>query len=361
MAFLKLFIVAVGLFVSGGSLLSLSQHPHWCIRMWDFPRAHIATVAALSGGLYALFFCAWQWYEWLFLSVVILCVVWQCYKIFPYTLIAPVQVKQTRLPGDDSAFRLVITNVLMQNRQYHRLLTVVQEVDPDVILAVEIDTGWSEQLQSLERTHPYVVRQPQDNMYGIMLLSRLPLIEPQIRFMVQDDIPSIHTGIVLRNGTQIVLHGLHPRPPEPLRDQHATPRDAELVLVGRDIGDEKDPVIVAGDLNDVAWSHTTELFLRLSHLLDPRKGRGFYNTYNANYPWFRFPLDHVFHSNCFKLISLHRLEKVGSDHFPIAIELRYEPEAAAEQPPPEADPEQEYEAQEKIDRAVEEEGSLEKC
>jgi endonuclease/exonuclease/phosphatase (EEP) superfamily protein YafD len=131
--------------------------------------------------------------------------------------------------------------------------------------------------------------------------------------------------------------------------------------VGRDIGDEKDPVIVAGDLNDVAWSHTTELFLRLSHLLDPRKGRGFYNTYNANYPWFRFPLDHVFHSNCFKLISLHRLEKVGSDHFPIAIELRYEPEAAAEQPPPEADPEQEYEAQEKIDRAVEEEGSLEKC
>jgi len=256
--------------------------------MWDFPRAHIATVAALSGGLYALFFCAWQWYEWLFLSVVILCVVWQCYKIFPYTLIAPVQVKQTRLPGDDSAFRLVITNVLMQNRQYHRLLTVVQEVDPDVILAVEIDTGWSEQLQSLERTHPYVVCQPQDNMYGIMLLSRLPLIEPQIRFMVQDDIPSIHTGIVLRNGTQVVLHGLHPRPPEPLRDQDATPRDAELVLVGRDIQDEKDPVIVAGDLNDVAWSHTTELFLRLSHLLDPRKGRGFYNTYNANLCGFAF-------------------------------------------------------------------------
>ena len=62
------------------------------------------------------------------------------------------------------------------------------------------------------------------------------------------------------------------------------------------------------------------------------------------------------HAECVAL-----LEKVGSDHFPIAIELRYEPEAAAEQPPPEADPEQEYEAQEKIDRAVEEEGSLEPC
>ena len=155
MAFLHWFLVAVGLFVSGGTLLSLSQHPHWCIRMWDFPRVHIATVAALSGGAYALFFCAWQWYEWLLLSMVTLCVVWQGYKIFPYTLIAPVQVKQTRLPVDDSAFRLVITNVLMQNRQYHRWLTVVQEVDPDVILAVEIDT-WLERATSVTRAHPSV-------------------------------------------------------------------------------------------------------------------------------------------------------------------------------------------------------------
>ena len=30
-------------------------------------------------------------------------------------------------------------------------------------------------------------------------------------------------------GDVIFMHGLHPRPPEPIRDQDSTPRDAELV------------------------------------------------------------------------------------------------------------------------------------
>ena len=92
------------------------------------------------------------------------------------------------------------------------------------------------------------------------------------------------------------------------------------------------PAVVAGDLNDVAWSPTSELFLRVSGLLDPRIGRGFYNTFDANIPPLRFPLDHVFHSNCFKLVQLKRLAYVGSDHFPILIELCYEPQAPDEQP-----------------------------
>ena len=128
------------------------------------------------------------------------------------------------------------------------------------------------------------------------------------------------------------LHCLHPRPPEPVRDQDAAPRDAELVLVGREIAAGDQPAVVAGDLNDVAWSPTSELFLRVSGLLDPRMGRGLFNTFDANIPPLRFPLDHVFHSNCFKLVELKRLAYVGSDHFPILIELCYEPQAHDEQP-----------------------------
>jgi endonuclease/exonuclease/phosphatase (EEP) superfamily protein YafD len=276
------------------------------------------------------------------------CLVWQGYKIFPYTPLAPVQVKRARAPAGASSFRLLIANVLMQNRQFERFLQVVQAADPDIILTVEVDDRWLTQLQPLERIYPHVVRQPQNNMYGMVLWSRLPLIEPQVRFLVQNDVPSIHTEVELRNGTRIFLHGLHPRPPEPLRNQDAVPRDAELVLVGREIGKHQRPTVVAGDLNDVAWSHTTTLFLRLSRLLDPRIGRGFYNTFNANNPLFRFPLDHVFHANCFTLIDLQRLEHIGSDHFPMCLTLHYEPEAVAAQPPLAQEPAQEEEAQEKI-------------
>ena len=88
----------------------------------------------------------------------------------------------------------------------------------------------------------------------------------------------------------------------------------------------------------------------MSGLLDPRVGRGLYNTYNAGNPIFRFPLDHVFHSNHFRLFRLVRLPKVGSDHFPVLIELNLEPDAPAEQQPQRPDAGEEAAAAEMVER-----------
>ena len=83
---------------------------------------------------------------------------------------------------------------------------------------------------------------------------------------------------------------------------------------------------MAGDFNDVAWSYTTDLFRDLSGLLDPRRGRGLYATFPADYPLLRWPLDHVFHSEALALVEMRRLGDVGSDHFPILVELAAVPE-----------------------------------
>jgi hypothetical protein len=46
-----------------------------------------------------------------------------------------------------------------------------------------------------------------------------------------------------------------------------------------------------------------------------------FNTFNA-FHWFaRWPLDHVFLSNHFKIKQIQRLPAMGSDHFPLMIEL----------------------------------------
>ena len=109
---------------------------------------------------------------------------------------------------------------------------------------------------------------------------------------------------------------------------------------------------MVGDLNDVAWSYTTDLFTKISGLLDPRIGRGFYNTFHAGMPLLRFPLDHVFCSTDFKLVGLARLENFSSDHFPILLSLQYEPAASREQEEPEAEPEDIELANEKISKEV---------
>lgn len=354
--------VALGLSMVTGTLLSLSRHPHWFIRGWDFPRPLIAGLALLSGGAYALFFFDGQWLEWAFLGAIGFCVAWQSYRIIPYMPWMPATVKAADRRDENAVLRLVSSNVQRENVQYDRWRQVICQADPDIILALEVDDTWTHQINELQDDYPYTVRQPQDNYYGMILLSRLKLIDPTIRYIVQEDVPSIHTGVELRNGQHIYLHGVHPRPPEPLRDQDADARDAEVVLIGREIAERKEerPTVVVGDFNDVAWSHTTELFLQLSGLLDPREGRGLFNTFHTERPLFRFPLDHVFHSNDFKLVKLWLLDYVGSDHFPVCIELSHEPMTPLEQPEPEASAQHEEEAEQKVERAAknEENGNL---
>jgi hypothetical protein len=87
-------------------------------------------------------------------------------------------------------------------------------------------------------------------------------------------------------------------------------------------------------------------------MLDPRAGRGVYNTFHARYWFLRWPLDHVFVSNHFLLRRLRRLPAFGSDHFPIYIAVDHAPAASHVQEAPEPNAEDRAEARDKLQRAA---------
>jgi endonuclease/exonuclease/phosphatase (EEP) superfamily protein YafD len=225
---------------------------------------------------------------------------------------------------------VLTTNVLQNNRDVGGLLRIIRDADPDVALAVEADEWWCSELTgALGTRYPHVVRYPLSNGYGLALLSRLELIDPEVRFVVDEAIPSIRTTVQLRAGPTIDLYCVHPRPPSVQQD--STERDLELVLVGREIRERGRPAILVGDLNDVAWSPSTLQFTREGGLLDPRRGRGFYNTYPARLPGLRYPLDYIFTTPHFSVSKMQVLPRFGSDHLPLVAKfhLRSEPDAAS--------------------------------
>jgi endonuclease/exonuclease/phosphatase (EEP) superfamily protein YafD len=273
--------------------------------------------------------------------------------IWNYTPLAGRQMKGDPENSTDK-IRLFIANVYQYNCDYSLCYKVITQARPDIVLLVETDEEWATEMEEMMNNFKYKVLQPQPDTYGMMLFSKLEIVHHNLRFLVEENVPSITADIKTKNNQQFRLYCVHPKPPVPGESKESTERDAEILIVGKEAKAFSHPVIVAGDLNDVAWSYTTKLFIKISGLLDPRIGRGFYSTFHAKYPIFRWPLDHVFCSSHFYLNHLKRMPSIGSDHFPMLIEVSLMPEEIDEnvEEKMEADSDDHELAEEKIEAAM---------
>ncbi|WP_314720463.1 endonuclease/exonuclease/phosphatase family protein [Rahnella variigena] len=332
------------------TLLPFSRNQRWWVRVWDFPRLQMATLCLLFLLTELMIMPLSDGISTTIIILTVACMAYQSWWILPYTPFYRVQVKKT-VSGSHSRIKIMNSNVLTTNRKAGALIAQIREHQPDILVLLETDQWWEDQMAVLDADYPHSLRCPLDNLYGMHVYSRLPMHSAKIQFLVADDIPSMHFRAELPSGEQVVMHCLHPMPPSPTEADESTDRDGELVAVGHTAAKATYPTIVTGDLNDVAWSRTTRLFMKVSGLLDPRRGRGMFNTFHASYPFLRWPLDHVFHSKDFTLVSLQRLGFMGSDHFPILVELALTPCEGQDQEPLEIDEEDLDEAEEKLANA----------
>ena len=306
--------------VIAATALPLWRTSRWWVRLCDFPRFQIALFAAGLVATTVLLRWPLTVTEATLLIAVGSACLWQVSWIWRYLPIAPVEVRRSVAGRDAHCVSLLTTNVLQTTKDSESLLEIVVQADPDILLAVETDEWWCSQLSDgLSGRYPHHISQPLSNGYGLTLYSRLELVAPSVRFLIDEAIPSIKTGVRLRSGAIVDLYGLHPKPPAPMQD--SAERDTELLLVGTEICRTGRPAIVLGDLNDVAWSPMTSEFKRVGGLLDPRRGRGFFNTYPAGLPGLRYPLDYIFHTAHFTVQRMRVLPRFASDHLPLMVAL----------------------------------------
>jgi endonuclease/exonuclease/phosphatase (EEP) superfamily protein YafD len=311
--------------------LSLVNNAYWVFRIFDYPRLQklVLSVACLLATAFLYHGPLPVYYTLLVLMLAN--IAYLATQIIPFTPLGNKQVLKAGASLPEQSISIMIANVYQDNANVEGVLKQVQQVNADVVLLLETNQHWADGLSPLADTYPHCVLVPLPNTYGLLLYSKLELADTHVKYLVEPDIPSVHTIVLLPNGTRVQLFALHPTPPVPNENPRSTERDKELLLVADLAKASTLPVIVIGDMNDVAWSYTTELFLKMSGLIDPRRGRGFYNSFHAHYPFLRFPLDHAFISTDFKLKNMRRLNNCGSDHFPIYISLQYEQQAAQQQ------------------------------
>lgn len=345
---MNVFLIILAVVLAACTALPFVRSERWWIRILDFPRLQLAALSAAL--LVALWFVrspTWWWWAALALASAALLV--QLFHILPYTPLWRKEAERAR--GGHPTVSLLMANVQMDNRQADGLFDFIERTDPDLVVLDEPDDWWEQQFRRIEATYPHVMRDARSNTYGMLLYSKLEFLQHDRRYVVESEIPSFHVRVEVAS-IPVQLHFIHPKPPYPKEAKATTGRDAELIVVGREAAHEPVASIVAGDLNDVAWSHTTRLFQKLSGLLDPRRGRGMVNTFHARYFFARWPLDHLFHSKHFRLARITRGPAYGSDHFPVYVQLELDPAAQHSQQAPEADGADRQEADHKLKKAA---------
>ena len=339
-----LFIVAV--------LLPLVKNDYWIFRILEYPRYQ---KLVLCSAVFISFVVAIDYtnmFDFITLSILALCVIYLVVKIWPYTIMSPKEMKGIQPLHTKNQVKLFSANVFQDNDQYERMLAQIRQQDPDVILLLETNKVWEKQMDVLMKDYPNTLKEPLENTYGMLFYTRFEIIEGTINYLVEKDVPSLEATLKLPSGQLVKTWGLHPKPPVPGENDRSTAKDKELMKVAFKAKRETLPVIIMGDLNDVAWSYVTGLFSKTSGLLDPRRGRGFYSTFSSNYWFMRFPLDYIFCSAHFGLVSMRRLGKNGSDHFAMFSHFEFQPVLEIIQEKPKDDAEEMQEAAEKASQPV---------
>lgn len=311
---------ALTLFLVVATALPFLPVSHGIARVGDFPRQQffwLAVALLVVSAIYGDAETGWRVMQMALAAIIAV----HARHILRYT---PIWRKQTAdaAPGDKGIhLKLVSANVKMGNERHEEMRAEIARVDPDIVILMEVDERWRDSFAPLLDTYDHVIDQTRDNSYGMIVASKFPLADLHVEELLTEGVPSVIASVTVADGKVFRLYCIHPEPPVIHRGTEG--RDGETALVALKAKDEKMPVIVTGDLNDVAWSMTTERFRTVSGLLDPRIGRRIFSTFDARLPFLRWPLDHLFHSPEFRLVSMKRLKPCGSDHFPVLFELMF--------------------------------------
>ncbi len=351
MDWINVWIIFATLF-SVVSFFPLVNSSHWIFRVFDFLRLQILALLILTLCIGFAFFPLVHSSSWIFYFALLAAIGYQIRVILPYL---PRISSQRHHPD---GITILSVNVMQKNSSYEKLLELIKEINPCIVLTMETNKSWERALSSLEKHYDHSVKVPKENRYGMHFYSKLELTDSKVHHLISSEHPSIEAHLKDSQGNDFVFWGIHPPPPSPTEKPTARQKDGELMKLAAFVRQSAVPVVVCGDFNNVCWSQSSKQFGRISRMKDARINKGIYATFPAKNRLFRIPIDLFFHSKGVEILNLKVLDPIGSDHLPLLAEIHV---VHSEKPNPELKAEQKAVVSEKVEdgkaAAMEENGN----
>jgi len=214
--------------------------------------------------------------------------------------------------------KCLLSNVHTENREFDRVLNFVQAERPDIAVFEEVDNEWFHHLYARTNILPHLHAIPRSDNFGIAVFSRFRPARIETEYFSDRELPSLvfHFGTELNHLTLIATH---PLPPVFARGFEA--RNQHLAGLGAFAAKLPSPTIVVGDLNCSPWSPWFHQLEADSGLRDSTRGHGVQLSWPVGLPVIGVPIDHCLVSPSIQVIRRRLGPNVGSDHYPLVVEL----------------------------------------
>lgn len=232
----------------------------------------------------------------------------------------PVQ-EEGGIAGPVPTLKIASFNVLFNNRIPDTAVKFADAEQPDIIVFQEFTRSFLPSLEKLRERYPHqAVFTLTDGGTDVVLISRLPLIDPKMEHGPERRIRIISASVEIEN-QRLKIIGLHP--PVPLLPHLAAIRDWHFEIVADLVKASPDPTIVIGDFNVTLWSAPLRKLFAQIDLRDHARWPEL--TYAAIFPRpTRIPIDHMLVSPGLRIAEMRKSEPLGSDHFPIVARVDVE-------------------------------------
>ncbi|MEM1293861.1 MAG: endonuclease/exonuclease/phosphatase family protein [Verrucomicrobiota bacterium] len=219
--------------------------------------------------------------------------------------------------GSAKSFSVYSQNIAFRNENKSAVIAQIRESDADIVLLQEVTAGWIEVLKPLLDVYQFDVTEARETNFGMMLMSKFPIVDYGIADFSGWDVPSI-TATIDINGEKVAVIGTHPPPPV-ARDLWEV-RNWHLESLAQSARLQSKPLLVIGDLNATPWSAAYQKFVNEAEWVSAIwPGKATWKPLGL--PFVGLPTDYQLVSEHFRLVEEKRLGFAGSDHRAMLLEF----------------------------------------
>jgi len=232
-------------------------------------------------------------------------------------------------PGESSpdapVVRVMAFNLLSTNDHYGEVADYIRANQPDLVFLHESSLPWETAMKSSGLNYDVFVSRSEDLIFGTLVMVKQGFGTVDIvSFGFRETDPRAVEVRLSDPSWDSELSVLSTHPLAPTDSERAALHDAQLSYAANWASEQTGAYLVTGDFNATPWSWPFRNLISVGRLRNSQLGFGLQPTFAANSnPLFRVPIDHLVHSD--GLVVRNRVlgPAMGSDHFPIVVDLEF--------------------------------------